>query len=74
MAVGITKGICKHLNIKYTPTVEKPIEKPPITDSKTFYRVVCGSFNNKVYAEERVEELKELGIKDAFIAVYNENE
>jgi len=28
-------------------------------------------FNNKIYAEERVEELKDLGINDVFIAVYN---
>ena len=46
-------------------------EDIPVIDENTFYRVVCGSFNNRVYAEERLEQLKELGIADSFIVIYN---
>lgn len=73
IALGIAKGICKHLKVEYKqePKQDKKEEtKPPVSDSETFYRVVCGSFNNKVYAEERLEELKDAGFKDAFIAAY----
>ncbi|MDK2562408.1 N-acetylmuramoyl-L-alanine amidase [Romboutsia sedimentorum] len=71
LALGIAKGICRYLNVEYKPassSTENP--KPPVTDSETFYRVVCGSYNNKVYAEEKVEELKDLGMKDVFIVGY----
>lgn len=71
LALGIAKGICKYLNIEYKPEIpNNPPINPPINDSETFYRVVCGSFNNKVYAEEKVEQLKNLGVDNAFIAVY----
>jgi N-acetylmuramoyl-L-alanine amidase len=71
LALGIAKGICKYLNIEYKSEIpNNPPQNPPINDSETFYRVVCGSFNNKVYAEEKVEQLKDLGIDNAFIAVY----
>ena len=66
IALGIAKGICKHLEVEY----KKEETKPPVVDSETFYRVVCGSFNNRVYAEERIEELKEAGFNDAFIDAY----
>lgn len=69
-ALGLARGICKHLNIEYIPQSTNPPVNPPVNDSNTFYRVVCGSFNGKVYAEERIEELKSLGINDVFIAVY----
>lgn len=72
LALGIAKGVCKYLKIEYKPsTTTKPDTNPPIVDSNTFYRVVCGSYNNIVYAEERVEELKLLGFSDAFITVYH---
>lgn len=61
LALAITKGICKYLGFEYTPV--------PI-DPNTFYRVVCGSFNSKSYAEQRMDELKELGYSDVFIDVY----
>lgn len=73
LALGIAKGICKFLNIEYKTTPVKPPTPPvtpPVNDSKTFYRVVCGSFTNIVNAEERVEQLKELGLDGAFIAAY----
>lgn len=70
LATGIAKGICKYLKIDYKPISDGGGEKPPVVDSNTFYRVVCGSFNSKVYAEERLEELKKLGMEDTFIISY----
>lgn len=70
LALGMAKGVCKYLKIEYRPSTPDPEPQPPVVDSKTFYRVVCGSFNNKVYAEERLEELKALGYNDAFITAY----
>lgn len=70
LATGIAKGICKYLNVEYKPQSTQPPVNPPVVDSKTFYRVVCGSYNNKVYAEEKLEELKNLGQKDVFITIY----
>lgn len=70
LALGIAKGVCDYLGIEYKPNPGLPETKPPVVDSDTFYRVVCGSFNSKVYAEERLEELKKLGFDDAFITVF----
>lgn len=70
-ALGIAKGICKYLNIEYKPIKEKEeVVNPPVNNTDTFYRVVCGSFSNRLNAEERIEELKEKGFEDAFIIVY----
>lgn len=69
LALGITKGIFQYMGIEYKP--ESDDQKPPIIDENTFYRVVCGSFNNRVYAEEKIEELKSLGINDVFIDIYH---
>lgn len=77
LALGIAKGVCKYLKIEYKTETKpeiKPEIKPPVVDSNTFYRVVCGSFNNKVYAEERLEELKAAGFNDAFILAYKKEE
>ncbi|MGL5328637.1 MAG: N-acetylmuramoyl-L-alanine amidase, partial [Peptostreptococcaceae bacterium] len=73
LAIAIVKGICKYLKVDYkeeTQNRDPVTTKPPVQDSDVFYRVVCGSYNNKVYAEEQVEKLKELGVDNAFIAVY----
>ena len=71
LAKHIAKGICKYLGIEYkSDNEDKNTEIPKINNTDTFYRVVCGSFSNRVYAEEKIEELKKLGINDAFIAVY----
>ena len=69
-ALGIAKGICEYLNIEYEPHEEKEVVNPPVNNTDTFYRVVCGSFSNRVNAEERIEELKQKGFDDAFIIVY----
>ena len=71
LAEAIAKGICKYFGIEYkTNNKDNNDEIPPVDNTDTFYSVVCGSFSNIVYAEERIEELKKLGINDAFITVY----
>ena len=70
IATAIAKGICKFLKVECKPRVDLEPVNPPIQDSDTFYRVVCGSFNNKVNAEERIEELKEKGFDDCFITMF----
>lgn len=74
LALAIAKGICKYLKIEYKPIDNTPTPTPPpISDSNTFYRVVCGSFTNKIYAEEQLEELKSKGFNDCFITIYEKN-
>lgn len=72
LSEGIAKGICKYLGIEYKSQIDdnNKDDEIEVVDSNTFYRVICGSYNNRLYAEERVEELKKLGIDDAFIIVY----
>lgn len=70
-ALSIVIGICNYLGVKFKPTpTESPVNPiPPVEDSNTFYRVICGSFNNRVYAEEVIEELKSNGYS-AFIDIF----
>ncbi|MEG2786184.1 MAG: N-acetylmuramoyl-L-alanine amidase [Romboutsia sp.] len=72
-ADAIAHGICIYLGIDYKSSVSKPDVTPstPVEDSNTFYRVICGSYNNRVYAEEMIEELKNKGYKDVFIDIFN---
>ncbi|MGL5316304.1 MAG: N-acetylmuramoyl-L-alanine amidase [Peptostreptococcaceae bacterium] len=72
LALGVAKGICKYFNIEYKSDTgsNEGSTNPPVTDSNTYYRVVSGSFNNRVNAEERIEELKEKGFTDSFIVIY----
>lgn len=71
LAEGISRGICSYLGIEYIPTGNETNNTiPPIENTDVFYRVVCGSFNTKVYAEERVEDLKDKGYDDVFIDIY----
>ncbi len=60
LALAISKGICEYLDIDFF------IE---VIDPNVFYRVVCGSFNSKISATQRINELESLGY-DAFIDVY----
>lgn len=69
LALAIAKGICKYLKIEYKPIDNAPIPSP-ISHSSTSYRVVCGSFTNKIYAKGRLEELKSKGFNDCFITTY----
>lgn len=66
LALGIAKGICKYFDIEY----KTGTTNPPVVDNNTFYRVVCGSFNNRLNAEKRIEELKAKGYDDVFIVIY----
>lgn len=71
LAQAIAKGICKYLGLEYKFIEDSDnTEDIPVIDKNTFYRVICGSFNNRVYAEERLEKLKELGMEDCFIDIY----
>ncbi|MDU1538428.1 MAG: N-acetylmuramoyl-L-alanine amidase [Paeniclostridium sordellii] len=71
-AVAIARGICNYLGVKYDSSNPVPSEKSnvPVENSNTFYRVVCGSFNNRIYAEEMAESLKYKGYNDVFIDVF----
>lgn len=40
------------------------------TDPNTFYRVVCGSYQNRSNADAKIKELESKGFKDCFIDVY----
>jgi N-acetylmuramoyl-L-alanine amidase len=71
-ASAIAKGICRYLDIEYDSMESSSTEKPntPVEDSNTFYRVVCGSYNNRIYAEEMIEALKSKGYNDVFIDIF----
>ena len=71
-ALAIAKGICNYLGVKYNFSNPNPLEtlNVPIENSNTFYRVVFGSFNNRIYAEEMLESLKSKGFNDVFIDVF----
>ena len=71
LAEAVAKGICKYLSVEYKSQIDdKKSDTIEVVDSNIFYRVVCGSYNNRLYAEEQLEELQSLGIKDAFITIY----
>lgn len=73
-ALAIAKGVCKYVGVEFKPESSNQNEKPiipPVEDSTVFYRVICGSFNNRVYAEEMIEILKANGYKDIFIDIFN---
>lgn len=75
LALAIAKGICNYLGIKYIPnnTDNDNVTTPAVVSTDTFYRVVCGSFNNRIYAEEKIAELKSKGFDDVFIDIYHKN-
>lgn len=72
--MSISIGVCKYIEVKFIPNslFTQPNCNAPIEDSNTFYRIVYGSFNNRVYAEEVIEELKSSEY-DAFIDIFNKN-
>ena len=73
-ALAVAKGICKYVGVEFkteNPTPNTKPTNPPVEDSNVFYRVVCGSFNNRVYAEEMIESLKAYGYTDIFIDIFN---
>lgn len=52
IGIALTKGLLKNMGITYAPY-----------QSNILYRVMCGSFKDKVNAEKRVEELKKAGFE-----------
>lgn len=70
LAEGIARGICKYLGIEFKTKSNPESDKPNVDDSDIFFRVVCGSFTERVNAEEQIENLKEKGIDSCFIAAY----
>lgn len=61
MGEAIAKGILKTLNVNYIP-------KETNNDGIKIYRVQCGAFRNRDYADAYLEKLKAAGFTDAFIA------
>lgn len=60
LARGISKGICKYLNVPYS---EESCIKEPI------YVVATGAFKDVNNAKQNIEELKKKGFKDAYIHI-----
>lgn len=63
IGIAIARGILDYFGITY---------KAP-SSSKTFYRVVAGSYNHKENAENQMKRLKKAGF-DSFIAIYKDKE
>lgn len=60
VADGITKGLVAHYELK-----KKVVVAPP---SSTQYRVIAGSFSERINAENHIKHLKEKGI-DSFLEI-----
>jgi N-acetylmuramoyl-L-alanine amidase len=61
IGIALAKGVLSSLGMSYVPL------SPPT--SKTFYRVMCGSFAKRENAEKRVEELKKAGFESTIMEV-----
>jgi len=61
IGIALAKGVLSSLGISYVHL------SPPT--SKTFYRVMCGSFAKRENAEKRVEELKKAGFESTIMEV-----
>ena len=59
-AKAITKGVCEYAGVEYKEEAK----------TKTYFRVIAGSFAVRENAEKRVDELKKAGF-DSFIDTYN---
>ena len=68
-AEAITKAICEYLGVTYKAevVVNKPITST--SNDSTVYRVIAGSYSDKINADKQVEDLKKKGI-NAFVAPY----
>lgn len=64
LAEAYAKGICEYLGVGYKVVTEVPATN---SNTKTFYRVVAGSFEVRANADKRLEEVKAAGFADAFI-------
>lgn len=63
-AKAIAKAIAEGL------TGQVYTETTPPTSGETFYRVVCGSYKERVNADKQINELKAKGFTNAFIDIY----
>ncbi|MDG6888201.1 Sporulation-specific N-acetylmuramoyl-L-alanine amidase [Clostridium perfringens] len=71
-AKSIAKAIAEGLLSKTIGEVNKPESKPNNSDSsKTYYRVVVGSYTDRANAVKKQEELKSKG-EDSFLLAYKE--
>lgn len=71
-AKSIAKAIAEGLLNKTIGEVNKPESKPNNSDSsKTYYRVVVGSYTDRANAVKKQEELKSKG-EDSFLLAYKE--
>ncbi|MDM0457128.1 N-acetylmuramoyl-L-alanine amidase [Clostridium perfringens] len=71
-AKSIAKAIAEGLLNKTIGEVNKPESKPNNSDSsKTYYRVVVGSYTDRANAAKKQEELKSKG-EDSFLLAYKE--
>lgn len=61
--------IAKYIAAICGKTLNKPVTPPPVTNSNTYYRVVCGSFNSRIEAEKRQAELKSKGY-ESFLDIF----
>lgn len=64
---AIVQGVCEYINISYKPPYIAP---QPTPQEGTYYRVVCGSYQNRANAEEMQGKLKAAGF-DSFLLAYN---
>jgi N-acetylmuramoyl-L-alanine amidase len=67
-AEGIVRGLESYYHLK-RKVIKPPETNKPVADTDTFYRVVAGSFNNKLLADMQVEALKKAGFT-SFIDTY----
>lgn len=65
-ALGIANGILEYFNIDIINSEDVNTQE----NNNIYYRVICGSFNDRVNAQKRIEELKEKGFEDSFIITY----
>lgn len=67
LGIAYAKGILKTLGVAYIPQ-NTASNKP--TNTNTYYRVIVGSFTDRINAEDRIKELQAKGFNDTFIDVY----
>lgn len=72
IAFIIASSIAKYDGKVLTPpnAPKPPVSPPSEIKGDIFYRVVCGSFQDKINALKRMEELKRAGFKDYFLDIY----
>lgn len=68
IGIALAKGVLKHFKIKYKGTVEP---KDQETNSRTLYRIMAGSFEERKNAENQIERLKSAGF-DATIMIFKQ--